>query len=419
MKLLRPLTVALGIACCLLVKSELWDFVLPISFVAPINLHRSQSWHLRPRHGFPRHEAQATGSQSGWATAVAGIGLTAACLLRSAKMPVKALRPESRRLQPLLAEAKEVAKDSPEASDEQEDSTGPQAPNWEGGEEAENAEDLLADEEEEVDAEEDKEGEEADEKAEDANEEEKKKPTKWKCMDCGATNFAGSSECEKCGAAKPSKEEAELMAARNEAKNEVGDVMDSFLRLQADLANYRRQHDEAMSKAQVAGKGDALKKLLPINEDIEAATVEPEGLSDVDKAIFTSYSLLFRKVTDSFTKAGVETCTADVGEKFDPVRHLAVEWRQVEDDQQAPGTILEVVKTGWKCEGKVIVPAQVAIVASKEEEVSSEDIEDSAGEPEEAAKEEEAEVAEETAGEEAEKAAEEVKEAKEEPNAAS
>lgn len=415
---------ALGIACCWLVKSELWDFVLPDSFVAPITLHGSQSRLSRPRHSFPRHEAQAAGSETGWATAVAGIGLTAAFLLRcDTKKPVKALRPEHRRLQPLFAEAKEVAKDSSEASnakvsDQQEESTEPQPPNFEGGEEAQSAEDLLADDEEEASAEEDEEGEKADEEAEDDKEEEKKKPTKWKCMDCGATNFPGSRECEKCGATKPSKEEADLMAARNEAKNEVGDVMDSFLRLQADLQNYRRQHEEAMSKAKDLGKGDALKKLLPIVEDIEAAMVEPEGLSDVDKAIFTSYSILFRKVTDSFTKAGVETCSAEVGEKFDPVRHLAVEWRQVEDDAQDPGTILEVIKTGWKCEGKVIVPAQVAVVASKEEP-ASEDIEDSAGEePEEAAKEEE-EVAEEATGEEAEKAAEEVKEAKEDSKAAS
>lgn len=401
MQPLRPLPMALGMACCWLATSGLWDLVLPSSFIAPIALRGSESRHSRPRNDFPKHEARASGSERGWTTAVAGIGLTAACLLRSdTKKPTKALRPEHRsRLQPLFAEAKEAAK---EESDEQEEEKEPQAPNWEGGEE-ENAEDLLADEEEEAVAEDDQEGEKADENGEGDQAEEKKKPAKWNCLDCGATNFPGSSECDKCGAQKPSKEEAELMEARNKGKNEVADVLDSFLRLQADLANYRRQHDEAMSKAERAGKQDALKKLLPINEDIEAALVEPEGLSDVDKAIFTSYVLLFRKVTDSFTKAGGETCSAEVGEKFDPVRHLAVEWRQVEDDDKDPGTILEVLKTGWKCDGTVIVPTQVAVVGAKEDE-PSEDAEETAEE-----------AAEEAAGDEPEeKAAEEAKEAKDE-----
>mmetsp|Transcript_35530 Transcript_35530/g.66186 ORF Transcript_35530/g.66186 Transcript_35530/m.66186 type:complete len:337 (+) Transcript_35530:66-1076(+) len=225
--------------------------------------------------------------------------------------------------------------------------------------EAEATEEESADAEEEVAEEDDEEGEEGEE-----GDAEEKKPSKWKCLDCGSLNFAASTECEKCGAAKPSPEESELVEARDQAKDEVAKVMDGFLRMQADLQNYRRQHDEAMARAKDLGKLDALKKLLPINDDIETAIMEPEGMDDKDKAIFDSYSLLFRKVGDVWTKCGVTTMEASVGEKYDEGSHDLVEEREP-GDGEAAGTIVDVVKSGYLCDGKVVIPSQV-VVASAE-----------------------------------------------------
>lgn len=176
-------------------------------------------------------------------------------------------------------------------------------------------------------------------------------------------NFAASSKCDKCGSTKPSPQEMALVEGKQEASEEVNKVLDSYLRLQADLQNYRRNHTEAMSRAQVLGKQDALKKMLPLNEEIEQAMIEPEGMDDKDKGIFTSYSLLFRKISAVWAKAGVEAQTVEVGDKFDPKIHQKVEEREATEGE-VPGTVLEVLKSGWKCEGQVIVPSAVAVVAS-------------------------------------------------------
>lgn len=220
--------------------------------------------------------------------------------------------------------------------------------------------------EEVANAEEDDEGE-KDEEDEEDDDDEENKPSKWKCLDCGHVNFAQATECDKCGALKPSPEEAKLVEERDEAKDEVAKVMDGFLRMQADLQNYRRQHDEAMVRARDLGKLDALRKLLPFNEDIEAAIAETEGMDDKDKAIFDSYSLLFRKVGDVWAKNGIQSSTATVGEKFDTIEHIVVEEREATDGQEA-GTILEVVKSGYKCDGKVVLPVEVVVVASEKQE---------------------------------------------------
>jgi len=258
------------------------------------------------------------------------------------------------------AESKETVKEKePEPESKVEDSA------EEEGEEDENdVEQEEEDEAEEVEAE--------------------QKPQKWNCIDCGTLNFAQSDECSKCGATRPAPEVAQLVQEKKEAQDKVGKVMDDFIRLQADLQNYRRDHTEAMSRAQANGKQDALKKLLPISEDIEAAIVEPEGLDEKDKAIFDSYSLLFRKVNDVWSKTGVQPMDAEVGEAVDPAKHIVVEERQVEEGQR-PGTVFEVLRSGWKCDGKTVLPSKVIAIAEQkkaeekkaEEEEAEEDDETS------------------------------------------
>lgn len=192
--------------------------------------------------------------------------------------------------------------------------------------------------------------------------EDKKKPPKWTCTACGHLNFPGSQECDKCGAARPSQAEMDLFNERTQAKDEVGTVMDDFLRLQAELQNYRRQHTESMSKAASLGKQDALRKLLPFNDEIDAALIRPDGLTEKEEAFFTSYSLLFRKISDVWGKFGVERLEVKVGDKFDAIKHRKVQQREASEGQ-APGTILEVLKPGWKCEGQTVLPSEVVMAA--------------------------------------------------------
>jgi len=198
--------------------------------------------------------------------------------------------------------------------------------------------------------------------AEAAEETKRVKEEKWACVECGAMNFPTVSECHKCGAGKPSQAELALLEEKTSCKKKVNDVMDKLIRLQADLQNYRRQHGESMSKSNDLGKRDALRRLVPISEEIEKALVAPADVTEREKSLFESYSLLFKKVHDVWSKFGVENQVVEVGAKFDPAIHRKAEER-VAQGEQTPGTILEVVTVGWTCEGKVLIPSEVAIVA--------------------------------------------------------
>jgi len=231
----------------------------------------------------------------------------------------------------------------------------------------------------------DADGEDEDEKEEMAESDEKAdepsakaKPSKWMCGECNATNFASSTECHKCGAQKPSPAEMELLAQRIAAKDEVGAVMDSFLRLQADLQNYRRQHTESMSRAKDLGKQDALRKLVPFTSEIEKALVPPEGMTDREQSIFESYTLLFKKIQGVWDKLNVERQVVELGTKFDPVKHRKASEREPANEDETPGTIVEVVEEGWNFEGQVLVPSEVAIVAFPKEDETPDDAADDA-----------------------------------------
>ncbi|CAE7356228.1 grpE [Symbiodinium sp. CCMP2592] len=327
----RTARVSAGLCSSVLVLG-LGASMLPSSFVGPMRGPSCTRLGSSSGTASPTRSVSETGSAGpagGSVRSVLGLGLAMTLLAGLSRSPharqsrqVLALRAE--------AEAKEEAEEPAEAEE------------TEAQDETEDEEEGEADEEEQ-------------------------KPSKWKCLDCGSMNFAASTECDKCGAAKPSAEEAQMIEERDKAKDEVAKVMDGFLRMQADLQNYRRSHDEAMARAKDLGKVDALKKLLPITDDIEAAVAEPEGMDAKDKAIFDSYSLLFRKIGDVWTKFGVDTLTVAAGDMYDEDAHEVVEEREPTDGQ-ASGTIIEVVKPGFSCDGKVVISPQVIIASSSSAE---------------------------------------------------
>merc|ERR1719356_984737 len=107
-------------------------------------------------------------------------------------------------------------------------------------------------------------------------------------------------------------------------------------------------------------------------------------MTEKEQSLFDSYSMLFRKVNDVWDKFNVEEQEVEVGDKFDHINHRKVSEREP-TGEEVPGTIVEVLKTGWLCEGKVLVPTEVSIVAFPKDKDEAEE----AGDEEEGEEEEE------------------------------
>jgi len=205
-------------------------------------------------------------------------------------------------------------------------------------------------------------------------------PERWSCSSCGSPNFPGDNECHKCGAPRPSSIELELVEERRLAQEEADEALDAFMRLQAELQNYRRSHGQSMSRAKEVGKREALRQLVPVTTDIEQALEPPADVTGREAKLFDSYALLFKKVLAVWDKLAVERLVVEVGDQFDERRHREVASREAGDE--APGTILEVLDSGWIYGDNVLIPSSVVVSASPQLEEAAEDQDEAEGDDE-------------------------------------
>jgi len=211
------------------------------------------------------------------------------------------------------------------------------------------------------------EAEDGEEAPEEKSEEKAEKAEKWDCPACGTKNFPAATECHKCGATQPSEGEVALQEEKAKAATALASKMDEFLRLQADLQNYRRDHESQMARAKDLGKQDALRAMLPFTNVIDKAVEPPEDMSEKESKLFQSYSLLFGKVKETFGKFGAEPFEAEVGEEFDATRHKFQEFREPAEGEKS-GVVVEVLRNGWKCDGKILIPSEVVVTKLADED---------------------------------------------------
>lgn len=140
-------------------------------------------------------------------------------------------------------------------------------------------------------------------------------------------------------------EEAEAKAAEN---------LDGWQRTQAEFINYKNrvQRDRELDYASM--KGDIVKKVLPVLDDMERALANrPEGDSWAN-----GMELIVRKFQNILEVEGVKRIEA-AGQPFDPNFHEAISSEP--NDEVESGHIIDVVQNGYISGERVIRPAMVRV----------------------------------------------------------
>jgi molecular chaperone GrpE len=146
---------------------------------------------------------------------------------------------------------------------------------------------------------------------------------------------------------------AELAAARAEAESHLDDLR----RLQADFDNYRKRMLREQT-ARVASASQALvARLLPVLDNFELAVSHAEQSRDFDRML-KGVEMVFGELREVLQAEGLVKIEAE-GKPFDPERHEAVV--AVEQEGAEPGTVVDVVRTGYELRGKVLRPAMVKV----------------------------------------------------------
>ncbi len=145
-----------------------------------------------------------------------------------------------------------------------------------------------------------------------------------------------------------------------DTKRERDEYLDLAKRAQADFENYRRRMSSEVQAAAARGKGELLRDVVPVLDDLEraiqAAGLDPEG--DSEDGLSHGVLLVFRSLRDSLSRNGVEAVDPE-GEKFDPMVHEALSTVPTEGVES--GVVVEVMQKGYKLEDQLIRPARVVV----------------------------------------------------------
>ena len=129
-------------------------------------------------------------------------------------------------------------------------------------------------------------------------------------------------------------------------------LLNDLKRLQAEYANYRRRTEEQRQIEIDRAKGEAVKGLIPVLDDLDRASAH----GDLEEG--TPFAIVGEKLRSVVERLGVVAYGAK-GEEFDPQQHEAI------FQQPTPGatstTILEVVEVGYRLGDVELRPAKVVV----------------------------------------------------------
>jgi molecular chaperone GrpE len=149
--------------------------------------------------------------------------------------------------------------------------------------------------------------------------------------------------------------EVETLKKRlSEFESRASEYKDSWLRSQAEFQNYRKRVDRDNEMMYVSMKGDILKKVLPILDDLERALQNRSA----EDAWANGIELVVRKFQNILESEGLKTIEA-LGVEFDPNFHEAISHEAADGVQS--GRVIGVVQNGYMLGERVIRPALVRV----------------------------------------------------------
>jgi molecular chaperone GrpE len=150
---------------------------------------------------------------------------------------------------------------------------------------------------------------------------------------------------------------AEVEALRRqleETEAKVSELKDNWLRSQAEFQNYKRRIERDNELVKVSMKGDIIKKILPLLDDLERALQNRAA----DDLWANGIELIARKFQNIIESEGVKRIEAE-GAEFDPNFHEAISHEP--SDEVESGHVIAVVQNGYMFGERVIRPALVRV----------------------------------------------------------
>ncbi|MCI8553510.1 MAG: nucleotide exchange factor GrpE [Clostridiales bacterium] len=146
---------------------------------------------------------------------------------------------------------------------------------------------------------------------------------------------------------------AALEQELEQLKKELAAGQDTYQRMLAEYANYKRRTEQEKEQVGLFTRADLLKQLLPTVDNLDRAAEAPAG-EEYKKGV----DMTIRQFHEALATLGLEEIPAD-GQPFDPEIHHAV--MREDADGVEPDTVTEVFQKGYRVSGRVLRPAMVKV----------------------------------------------------------
>ena len=146
-------------------------------------------------------------------------------------------------------------------------------------------------------------------------------------------------------------------------RKEAADMKDRLLRALAEMENLRRRSEREVADVRQYAISQFARDVLGVADNMRRAldAVEAEVCDRADekvKSLIEGVDLTERELLKVMEKHGIKRYDPQ-GEKFDPNLHQAM--YEVPDASVAPGTVVQVMQTGYKLGERVLRPAMVGV----------------------------------------------------------
>ena len=148
-----------------------------------------------------------------------------------------------------------------------------------------------------------------------------------------------------------------IQQALTSKSEELKALNDKYLRLAAEVDNYKRLAQRDQRDQIRFGNEQLLKELLPVVDNLERA-VKAAKDGGSGEALVQGVELTLKQLVGSLTKFGVQPMQA-VGQPFDPSGHQAV--ASVPSDRVPEQHVVEEFQRGYRLHDRILRAAMVTV----------------------------------------------------------
>ncbi len=156
-------------------------------------------------------------------------------------------------------------------------------------------------------------------------------------------------------------QETEAVPTVESLQADLAKMKDQWMRAVAETENMRRRSVKDREDANKYAVTSFARNLLSVSDNLSRAlesVATVEDLPESVKALVSGVEMTQNELNSIFERASI-TSVSPLNEKFDPHLHQAM--FELENNEVDPGTVLQVLQTGYVIHDRLLRPALVAV----------------------------------------------------------